>query len=145
MPSDVHNAFNEQLEEDQNNEEFDEEFDPGDSGLPVRIYITKPSAGTVVIDATAQEGSIMIDQVSHFNDTKLALSELAEDEYTKRTSYWGPPFQDLDERLNEAFYKYIEELGINDELANFIVEYAQVKESRLYLQSLTNLKDFIAA
>ncbi|KAH7689370.1 Mitochondrial glycoprotein [Dioscorea alata] len=58
-------------------------------------------------------------------------------------AYEGPEFSDLDENLQKAFYKYLEERGISPSLREFLHEYMTQKEDREYLNWLKNMKSFI--
>ncbi|KAK9450236.1 mitochondrial glycoprotein [Limtongia smithiae] len=153
-PSELHDGyggdFDPEMDEEfeHEKEEEDDEFPgdmEGDASVPGKLYFTKPDVGTLYADLTFQENSLVIDQLSFFSDPTLAKSEQPEDELKKKLKYWGPPFDDLDERVQESVYKYIATYGVNDSLASFVSEYARMTEAKLYLGSLKNLKTFISA
>eukprot|EP01018_Ginkgo_biloba_P002993 Gb_20215 [translate_table: standard] len=50
--------------------------------------------------------------------------------------YQGPCFQDLDEKLQQAFRKYLEERGINEDLFRFLQAWLYVKDHRHLMQWL---------
>ncbi|KAJ0987127.1 hypothetical protein J5N97_005483 [Dioscorea zingiberensis] len=58
-------------------------------------------------------------------------------------AYEGPEFSDLDENLQKAFYKYLEERGITSSLHGYLHDYMIQKEDREYLTWLKNIKNFI--
>lgn len=58
-------------------------------------------------------------------------------------AYEGPEFSDLDENLQKAFCKYLEERGISPSLREFLHEYMIQKDDREYLNWLKNMKSFI--
>merc|ERR1719157_300078 len=60
------------------------------------------------------------------------------------TSYNGPEFEDLDDKLQEAFDEYLAELGLNSEICDFIDAMAVDKEQREYVNWLKNSKKFLS-
>ncbi|KAF9580725.1 hypothetical protein BGW38_002505, partial [Lunasporangiospora selenospora] len=122
--------------EDQSEEEED---DLVSLTFPVRCLITisKPGAGSISVDAIAQDGTFIVESISNIADSKLANSSSAEADWEKRGLYSGPPFAELDEELQVKFEKYLEDRQINSDLANF----DQVE----YTHWLKQLKGFVAA
>lgn len=59
------------------------------------------------------------------------------------TSYNGPEFEDLDDKLQEAFDQYLAELGMNSEVCDFVDAMALDKEQREYVRWLKNTKAFL--
>ncbi|CAK9020302.1 unnamed protein product [Durusdinium trenchii] len=59
------------------------------------------------------------------------------------SSYNGPEFEDVDEKLQESFDELLAEAGVNAELCDFIDAMALDKEQREYLRWLENVKDFM--
>ena len=57
--------------------------------------------------------------------------------------YTGPPFQQLDEELQELLRSYLDARGVNTALALFIPDYIDVKEQKEYLGWLGRVKDFV--
>ncbi|KAK9324802.1 mitochondrial glycoprotein [Lipomyces orientalis] len=153
VPSDVNSytgespygeeEFSEEFENEKELEEeseMDEDFNEG--YLPTKIYITKPGKGTVVIDANSEPENLSIEQVTFFKDSAIALSDDAMAEQTRKSIYWGPPFQNLDHRLQDAYYNYLESVGLDGEIGEFICSYSKVKENHLYRKSLEDVKKF---
>merc|ERR1712048_461186 len=58
------------------------------------------------------------------------------------TSYNGPEFEDLDDKLQEAFDEYLAELGVSTEVCDFVDAMAVDKEQREYVRWLKNCKTF---
>merc|ERR1712084_114652 len=50
------------------------------------------------------------------------------------SGYNGPEFEDVDEKLQEAFDEYLAELGMNNLLCDFIDAVALDKEQREYIR-----------
>lgn len=61
------------------------------------------------------------------------------------TSYNGPEFEDLDEKVQEALDEYLAELGMNDDVCDFIDAAALDKEQREYVRWLGDVKAFVEA
>lgn len=59
------------------------------------------------------------------------------------TPYTGPNFEDLEESVQDKFHEYLEERGINAELANYIVEAHLDKEQREYTNWLEKVSTFV--
>merc|ERR1711972_628955 len=59
------------------------------------------------------------------------------------TSYNGPEFEDLDDKLQEAFDEYLAELGMSSEVCDFVDAMAVDKEQREYVRWLKNCKTFL--
>ncbi|KAG0291403.1 Mitochondrial acidic protein mam33 [Linnemannia gamsii] len=115
--------------------------------FPVRclITITKPSAGSISIDAVAQDGAFIVESISNIKDAALAAASTAEADWEKRGLYSGPPFAELDENLQVEFEKYLEERQIDGDLANFVPNYVFHKDQVEYTHWLKDLKAFVSA
>ncbi|QCE02154.1 Mitochondrial glycoprotein [Vigna unguiculata] len=57
--------------------------------------------------------------------------------------YSGPQFTELDDELQESLYDYLEERGINDELAAFLHQYMKQKDKTEYVRWMERVKAFI--
>jgi len=130
-------------------EELDDEYEgEGDleQGFPAHasIRIERPGKGALAIEATAQDGDFLIEDLYYFPDAELADPQTAEKDWARRTLYTGPPFNNLDEDLQILLEKYLEERGINTRLALFIPDYIDHKEQKEYIRWLNNVKNFVA-
>ncbi|KAG5437120.1 hypothetical protein PCANB_001241 [Pneumocystis canis] len=125
------------------------EYNQEDTTLsfPIRcnISITKSGSGTLMIDAVAQDGAFIIDNILYYKDDDIALTQTAEADWQRRGTYMGPSFDSLDENIQLIFERYLEERGINTSLALFIPEYVGYKEQKEYVNWLQNVKNFIDA
>jgi complement component 1 Q subcomponent-binding protein len=133
-------ADREELEEDYDNE------GEGEQGFPAHasIRIERAGKGALAIEATAQDGDFLIEDLYYFPDPELADPQTAEKDWARRTLYTGPPFNNLDEDLQILLEKYLEERGINTRLALFIPDYIDHKEQKEYISWLNNVKNFVA-
>ncbi|CAG8041264.1 unnamed protein product [Penicillium salamii] len=129
------------------NKEGHEEGELPEPSFPARVNVTieKPTNGAVLIQAVVQDGVFAIEEVSHFAKAELALAQTAEKDWSRQSLYAGPPFENLDEDLQSLWERYIEDRGINAELATMIPDYISVKEQKEYLRWLENVKNFVGA
>ncbi|CAK0813798.1 unnamed protein product [Prorocentrum cordatum] len=58
-------------------------------------------------------------------------------------AYNGPEFEDLDDKLQEAFDEYLAELGMSSEVCDFVDQMAVDKEQREYCRWLQTAKKFL--
>jgi complement component 1 Q subcomponent-binding protein len=89
-----------------------------------------------MIEATAQDGEMIIENVYYFADAAQADPEGAEAEWKRRAVYAGPPFGNLDDELQVLLERYLEERGVDVRMANFVPEYIDFKEQKEYLRWL---------
>jgi complement component 1 Q subcomponent-binding protein, mitochondrial len=97
----------------------------------------------MLIEAVAQDGDFLIDNVYYFADAELAEPEKADQDWKRKSVYAGPPFGNLDEDLQVLLEKYLGDRGINAQLALFVPEYIDFKEQKEYVNWLKNLKGFL--
>ena len=102
------------------------------------ITIERPGKGALALEAIAQDGLMMIDNVHYYKDARLVEPKTSEQETASAKSYTGPPFGNLDEDLQVLFEKYLDERGVNTTMALFVPEYIDFKEQREYLGWLTS-------
>lgn len=122
-------------------EELEDDFEEdGQQGFPARasIRIERPGKGALAIEATAQDGDFLIEDLYYFPSADLADPATAEKDWSRRTLYTGPPFNNLDEDLQILLEKYLEERGINTRLALFIPDYIDHKEQKEYIRWLNS-------
>ncbi|CAO1634930.1 unnamed protein product [Sympodiomycopsis kandeliae] len=134
-------------EEDPENSESEDDVDAGTS-FPVRvaINISKPSgAGALSIDTQAEGAAFEIENVSYYQDASLANELTAEADWKRRGLYIGPQFPTLDEEVQNHFIAFLDERGINEDLALFIPMLAEYKEQKEYVTWLSNVKKFVEA
>jgi len=125
--------------------EDDYEDDGGQQAFPAHASITieRPGKGAIAIEATAQDGDFIIEDLYWFPQADLADPATAEKDWSRRTLYTGPPFNNLDEDLQILLEKYLDERGINTRLAIFIPDYIDHKEQKEYIRWLNSIKSFV--
>lgn len=123
----------------------EEDFPEEQQAFPARvnIRIERPGKGALAIEATAQDGEFMIEDLACFDKAELAEPETAEANWARQALYTGPPFNNLDEDLQLLLEKYLEERGINTRMALFIPDYIDHKEQKEYILWLNKLKKFV--
>ncbi|KAM0667410.1 hypothetical protein ACQRIU_003275 [Beauveria bassiana] len=124
--------------------ELDEET-PAPISLSIIIEKPAKNGGALSIDATAQDGNIVVDNLFYYADAKLARLDSPEAAQQRADVYPGPPFGSLDEDLQVLIERYLEERGITQALAVFVPDYVDLKEQNEYLRWLGNVKGFIDA
>ncbi|KAI9621796.1 hypothetical protein H4Q26_015562 [Puccinia striiformis f. sp. tritici PST-130] len=101
-----------------------------DCRIRTAISIMKPGHGGMVIDSSTDGSTFDIDNVSFYDDEKLALDESYENDWKRRGLYFGPTFIDLDEELQQSFNDFLEERAIGSELAAIVLDLAEHKEQK---------------
>ncbi|GAA5968959.1 hypothetical protein JCM11641_000792 [Rhodosporidiobolus odoratus] len=126
-------------------EEAPEKAGGAEQSFPVEtsIAITKKSGGGMVIDAVAQDGLFIINNIAFYPDADTALGMTSEDDWKRQGLYMGPAFENLDEAVQSEFEQYLEERGVNSALALFIPDLAEWKEQKEYVRWLKGTKEFI--
>ncbi|KAL2441957.1 hypothetical protein ABEF95_016945 [Exophiala dermatitidis] len=119
-----------------------------DNSLPaypihLTITVTKPSKRALEIRAVAAEGAIEIETISFFPKESLLEAKTPDEAQEARSLYAGPPISNLDPELQAMLDKYLEERGIDAQLASFLPEYVDYKEQREYVKWLEDVKNFI--
>lgn len=89
--------------------------------------------------------SLQFDCVAGSNVTieKVRFAAEALTDCEKETRYEGPDFIDFEIDMQEQFYDYLRQHCIDDDLAQFITEFADAKEQKEYLTFLQNASKFI--
>ncbi|KAK3290738.1 mitochondrial glycoprotein [Chaetomium fimeti] len=130
-------------------EEANEDLEAGsdEAAVPCRlnIVIEKPNKGALNIEALAQDGAVVVENLYYYADPKLAHSTDANAVHAAQDAYPGPPFGSLDEDLQILMERYLEERGITQALALFAPDYMDFKEQKEYMAWLKNVKAFIDA
>ncbi|KAL3669764.1 hypothetical protein V7S43_005144 [Phytophthora oleae] len=123
-------------EEEEESEEYEEDDEEEEDELPgVRFTadITRENKG-LQFDCVASS-NLTVERVRYLSD----FAKEAEDE----TLYFGPNFIDLELDVQDKFYSYLADRKIDDELAQFITQFADLKEQREYLGFLEDAETFV--
>lgn len=116
----------------------DEDQDLSEPGFPanVQVHVTRPGKGGLTFSCIAEEGNLHITDVYYFPKADMAEAKTPEADLARRSLYTGPPFGNLDDSLQEIFEGYLEERGVNEQMAVFIPDYIDVKEQSEYIRWL---------
>lgn len=99
--------------------------------------------GALDISVTAQDGAFFIESVAFSPSSSLVSDQTAEGDWQRRGRFGGPVFGDLDDSLQELFHNYLEERGLDEQLANFIPQYVEHKEQQEYMRWLKSVAKFV--
>ncbi|CAH7671911.1 mitochondrial glycoprotein [Phakopsora pachyrhizi] len=139
------------FEREEADEEIELESEEGEKGatgscrIRTAISIMKPGKGGMVIDSTTDGTGFDIDNISFYDDDKLALDESSENDWKRRGLYYGPTFVDLDDELQNSFTEFLNERAIGPELAVIVLDLAEHKEQKEYVTWLNKMSNFIKA
>jgi len=96
------------------NEEIDEELDEDaeeESNPPINlsIVVEKPgkASGALNIDASAQEGHIVVENLFYYTDASVAKVESPDAAQKRADVYPGPPFGSLDDDLQVLMERFL--------------------------------------
>uniref|UniRef100_A0AAV1U7R3 Mitochondrial glyco protein n=1 Tax=Peronospora matthiolae TaxID=2874970 RepID=A0AAV1U7R3_9STRA len=119
--------------QDQEEEDDDDEEEDELPGVRFTADVTRDNKG-LQFDCVAGS-NLTVERVRYLSD----FAKDAEDE----TLYFGPDFIDLELDVQDKFYGYLAERKIDDELAQFISQFADLKEQREYLSFLEDAASFV--
>ena len=121
---------------------FQDEYDQTQAfPANVNVLIQRPDKGSLRINLVAYNGTFTTHGVTHVpSSSSPAIEQLRE---LSSGTYTGPPFQQLDDELQDLLGQYLDARGINTALALFVPDYIDVKEQREYLGWLGRVKDFV--
>jgi complement component 1 Q subcomponent-binding protein, mitochondrial len=122
--------------EDENaaTEEDDEDEGPSmEYGINFDVILTKPAGEKIVVNCVASR-KLIVRSVRHL----AAGKEIADSQ-----AYAGPVFEQLNVELQDSFYAFLEERGVDDDLCFFILSYSRVKEQGEYSNWLDKILNFV--
>ncbi|EGZ26857.1 hypothetical protein PHYSODRAFT_538644 [Phytophthora sojae] len=125
--------YDEEEEQQEVDEEEDEEEEDELPGVRFTADITRDNQG-LQFDCVASS-NVTVERVRYLAD----FAKEAEDE----TLYFGPNFIDLELDVQDHFYRYLADRKIDDELAQFITQFADLKEQREYTAFLEDAETFV--
>ena len=138
MPEDEHDEQNQQNE----GGEEDEERGMTENYCDFTIFIRDANGKSgMVVEATSMDTEINYNTVSLSKDIPETRKTHRFERQMKE--YAGPDFSTLDERIQTSISEYLEGFGVNEHLCAFVECMSLDKDQRLYMNWLSNLKDFI--
>lgn len=118
----------------EDDEEYAEDEEPQPPPCHFRVTVSKGEQGLVFDCETNGEWLV----INH-----LAL-ESAEETDEEQPDYTGPVFDELDDTLQQAFLDYLEERGVNIDLADYLIRMMNDKLAVEYMGWLQRVRDFVA-
>ena len=123
-------------------EQDDEERGMSENYCDFTIYITDASGKSgMIVEATSMDTEINYNTVQMSDD--IATQKNLHRFERQMKQYAGPDFSTLDERIQTSITEYLEGFGVNEHLCAFVECMSLDKDQRLYMNWLSNLKDFV--
>jgi len=110
------------------------DIDQNPSTVEFDVNINKGGARLIFECLATMDNGITIESVSYYGEKQDDSVPDIHD---------GPKFNELDPRLQAAFYTYLDNIGITLELSTFINDFAEQKEALEYLTWLENVRSFV--
>ena len=111
---------------------------PEQEATEVAIAIENKNGAGVTFYCSTQTGE------DHRYVIGMVKSYTSAEEKESVSSYNGPEFEDLDDKLQEAFDEYLAEVGMNSDVCDFIDAMAVDKEQREYVRWLKTTQKILA-
>ena len=120
--------------------DVDEDASDASTSYPLNLLITinKPGDQALVIRAVARDGTIATEQINYYPKSSLIDPASGPEAVEAGSLYSGPPFENLDTDLQLMFESYLEERGVNAEMANVLPYFVEWKEQREYVDWLSS-------
>ena len=112
-----------------------DEGDVMDYGINFQVKIAKSDGSKLVVDCIAAKEM----QIEGVQFVAPAFSSTVEQE---EQVYGGPVFDQLDETLQDAFYEYLADRKIDNDMAFFVLAFSRSKEQREYVNWINNVLAF---
>jgi len=109
-------------------------LDQNPSSVEFDVNINKGGARLIFECLATEDNGVTIESVSYYGEKQ---------DDSVPDIYDGPKFNELDPRLQAAFYTYLDNIGITLELSTFINNFATQKEALEYLTWLENVRSFV--
>ncbi|KAL7418487.1 Mitochondrial acidic protein mam33 [Cryptotrichosporon argae] len=118
---------------------------PAPPYITCALFVAKSGAArALAVDLEAGADGFEVTNVAVY-DKALAEKEGAEGDWERRSRYMGPQFDTLDATVQDGFAAFLNERGVDESLANFVVAYAEYKEQKDYVSWLAEVKEFVDA
>lgn len=146
--TDVSFGAPEAAEEEDASEKFDEEIYQYESTFAnVKVLISHPQNNNGLffnLMLQSSEEEFFVDYFNYKPDTKAFLAQVEEKgTFLGKFEYQGPRFSNLDESLQTAVEKYLQDKGVNADLADFIFGYSEIKEEDSYRDLLEDVSKYL--
>ena len=124
-------------------DEGNDEDDGAGEGYRMLVTLRDPSKGSVMQVGAFITDALRIQRVTlHKAGTEPSADEVFSGSEAN-AAYGGPIFDELDETLQNAFYDYLAQRGVDDELASRLADYSSSKEQLEYVTFLQGVEKFV--
>lgn len=103
-------------------------------GINFEVIVSKPDGAKLAFDCMAG------DKLSIKNVQVIAAGQDLE----SQDNYSGPRFGDLEPSVQDAFYNFLEDRKVDDDLSFFVLAHSREKEQAEYLNWLKGVLSFVA-
>jgi len=125
---------------DENKEANEEKIEKKPASRAEFFIAVKGKDGSgLLFSCSSENADFQIFDITHSKNIDSLLKESGKND----SSYIGPSFDHLDEKVQNAFYDYLISLGINDNLLTYIENSSVDKNKRLYMNWLQDLRGFM--
>lgn len=136
-------------EEEDAGEKFDDELYQYESTFAnVKVLISNPQNNNGLffnLMLQSSEEEFFVDYFNYKPDTTAFLKQVDEQgTYLGKFEYQGPRFSNLDESLQATVEKYLQEKGVDADLADFIFGYSEIKEEDSYRDLLSDVAKYLS-
>lgn len=113
-----------------------EDGEEAEQGVNFTVRITRGHEKALMFECAAYRQGLFL--------RDMALAKIDEEgNIADDDAYTGAPLMDMDEVFTNSCLGYLGDRGVDQQLANFIAEYAAYLESQHYQRWLTELRDFL--
>ncbi|ODV87640.1 hypothetical protein CANARDRAFT_30988 [[Candida] arabinofermentans NRRL YB-2248] len=132
------------LEENMEDSEYMDKEELAESSLAEVNIVVEKQGKAVGFDMLLgiSNNQFSVNGITNFSNASDALSETPEAANKRDLLYSGPAFTQLGEELQDSFNEYLASRGIDEQLGEFIIAYASVKENTDYITWLDKLEGF---
>ncbi|XP_044486496.1 uncharacterized protein At2g39795, mitochondrial-like isoform X3 [Mangifera indica] len=108
------------------------------AGEDVKLHIS------LIVNISKGDGDVLEFMCSAWPDTiEITKLFIRDDNKMSAQPYVGPEFKELDDELQDSLYTYLEERGIDEQLAIFLHEYIRNKEKTEFIGWMQSVKSYI--
>ncbi|XP_010476686.1 PREDICTED: uncharacterized protein At2g39795, mitochondrial-like [Camelina sativa] len=99
---------------------------------------------TFIVNISKGDGQTFEIMCSAWPDT-IQISKFFVRKSSKNSpnAYVGPEFQEMEEELQDSVYRFLEDRGIGDELAEFLHQYMKNKDKAEYIRWMETVKSYV--
>lgn len=136
-------------EEEDAGEKFDDELYQYESTFAnVKVFVSNPQNNDGLffnLMLQSSEEEFFVDYFNYKPDAAAFLKQVDEQgTFLGKFEYQGPRFSNLDESLQATVEKYLQDKGVDADLADFIFGYSEIKEEDSYRDLLSDIAKYLS-